>query len=197
MTTPTVIRATACRCMPWKNGGGETTEIAVHPPGADLAGFTWRVSMAGIKEDGPFSIFPGIDRTLALLDGAGLLLTVGTAVPIGLTTQSAPLSFPADAPCAARLVAGPVTDLNVMSRRGVVRHAMHRLALTAAAEIATADTTLVVCLDGAVTVEGLTLERYDTLRSSGPGTLSLAPQGPLASVMVILLWTIGSAASVA
>ena len=55
-------------------GGGSTTEIAVAPPGAGFDDFDWRVSLATITQDGPFSAFPGIDRTLALVDGDGCLL---------------------------------------------------------------------------------------------------------------------------
>ena len=62
---------------PWKNGGGSTTEIAVAPPGAGFDDFDWRVSLATITQDGPFSVFPGIDRTLALVDGDGVLLDFG------------------------------------------------------------------------------------------------------------------------
>ncbi len=39
-------------------------------------GFTWRASRAVISEDGPFSIFEGIERHLALLEGAGINLTL-------------------------------------------------------------------------------------------------------------------------
>ena len=46
------------RSMPWKNGAGRTTEIAVHPAGAALDAFAWRVSIADIERDGPFSRFP-------------------------------------------------------------------------------------------------------------------------------------------
>jgi environmental stress-induced protein Ves len=60
--------------MPWKNGGGQTTEIAVSA-GASLADFDWRVSIAEINADGPFSAFAGVDRTLVLLSGAGVRLT--------------------------------------------------------------------------------------------------------------------------
>ncbi len=59
---------------PWKNGGGTTREIAVRPPGAGMDAFAWRVSVADIVADGPFSAFPGIDRQIALLDGAGVHL---------------------------------------------------------------------------------------------------------------------------
>ena len=50
----------------WKNGGGSTTEIAVFPPDAGFDDFDWRVSLATVAADGPFSAFPGIERTLAM-----------------------------------------------------------------------------------------------------------------------------------
>ncbi len=52
---------------PWKNGGGVTREIVCQPPGAGLAAFDWRVSIATIASDGPFSLFAGIDRVITLL----------------------------------------------------------------------------------------------------------------------------------
>ena len=70
----TVLRAADHRTMPWKNGGGSTTEIAAAPDGAGIDAFDWRVSMAVVAADGPFSEFPGIDRTLSILDGSGLIL---------------------------------------------------------------------------------------------------------------------------
>ena len=33
--------------------------------------------MARVASDGPFSEFPGIDRTLAVVKGSGLVLTIG------------------------------------------------------------------------------------------------------------------------
>ncbi|MCG3056381.1 HutD family protein, partial [Escherichia coli] len=59
---------------PWKNGGGATREIAVWPPGAAMESFAWRISVADIADDGPFSAFPGVDRQIALLEGAGVHL---------------------------------------------------------------------------------------------------------------------------
>ncbi len=62
--------------MPWKNGGGETVEIAVFPEGAGFKDFGWRISLASVASDGPFSAFPGIDRTLTVIDGVGIDLVV-------------------------------------------------------------------------------------------------------------------------
>lgn len=121
-----LLPAARHRRMPWKNGRGETVEIAVHPQGAGLADFGWRLSMAGVSEDGDFSVFEGIDRTLAVLSGAGIVLEVAGA-PQRLTQVTAPLAFPADAPAHARLIAGPITDLNLMTRRGAFRHCLRRV----------------------------------------------------------------------
>ena len=112
-----IIRAADCRRMKWKNGGGETAEIAVFPEGAALDDFDWRVSMARVETDGPFSAFPGVDRTLAILEGEGLVLRVANQNPVELTGRSEPLSFPADAPTTARLIAGPITDCEGHGRR--------------------------------------------------------------------------------
>ncbi|MBX5164214.1 MULTISPECIES: HutD family protein [unclassified Rhizobium] len=124
-----ILRAGDHKRMPWKNGGGETVEIAVSPEDAGLGGFDWRVSMATVATDGPFSIFPGIDRTLAILDGNGMLLDIEGRTPALLTMADDPLAFPADIPVAARLEDGAITDLNVMTRRNGFAHTLIRLAV--------------------------------------------------------------------
>ena len=47
-----VFPAAARQSRPWKNGGGETAEIVVWPPGAGFDGFDWRVSTARVAQDG-------------------------------------------------------------------------------------------------------------------------------------------------
>ncbi|MBY5807134.1 HutD family protein (plasmid) [Rhizobium leguminosarum bv. trifolii] len=121
-----ILRAGDHKRMPWKNGKGETVEIAVFPPDASINDFDWRISMATVAEDGPFSIFPGIDRTLAILDGNGMVLDVA-GTPVLLTTASDPRAFPADVSVAARLEDGAITDLNVMTRRDGLAHTLFRI----------------------------------------------------------------------
>jgi environmental stress-induced protein Ves len=112
--------------MPWKNGGGVTTEIAVAPEGAGLSEFDWRISMATVAEAGPFSAFPGCERSLSILKGSALQLEVaGDAVT--LTPASAPYAFAADVPTSGAPVGGPITDLNVMTRRGRFSHRVTRV----------------------------------------------------------------------
>ncbi len=108
------------RTMPWKNGSGRTTEIAAYPSGAGLDNFLWRVSLADVECDGPFSSFPGIERTIVLLEGAGMRLH-GGARATELTTPFEPHTFSGDAAVDCRLVAGPVRDFNAMFRRGRAR----------------------------------------------------------------------------
>src|SRR5690606_25402118 len=92
----TILKAENHRRMPWKNGGGVTVEIAVHPQDASVDDFDWRVSMATVASDGSFSVFPGIDRTLSVLEGDGIVLDIEEQQST-LTVESAPLFFAADA----------------------------------------------------------------------------------------------------
>jgi environmental stress-induced protein Ves len=162
--------------MPWKNGGGVTTEIAVSPAGAGLDDFDWRVSMARVDSGGPFSDFAGVDRTLAVLEGEGIILDIASRAATTLTRASAPLSFPADVPTQAALVAGPITDLNVMTRRGRMTHAVERVGISAPTDIqSAADAILVLCLDGEIIVAGAAPVRIgprDTLLL-GPDAMKL------------------------
>ncbi len=138
----------AFKSMPWKNGGGETAEIAVFPHGAGLEDFGWRLSMARVAADGPFSSFPGIERTLTVLDGEGLRLTVD-GVAHCLSPESAPLRFPGDAPASAVLLGGVMTDLNVMTRRGAFCHEVRRVELAAGEQVSVAgEFGFILCLSG-------------------------------------------------
>lgn len=113
-----VFRAAHYRRMRWKNGGGITTEVARSP--AEGEEFDWRVSIAEIAQDGDFSVFPGIERTLMLLDGGGVELEIGDAQPVALTQRYAKHAFPGEAPVSCRLLDGPTRDFNLMLRRGVM-----------------------------------------------------------------------------
>jgi uncharacterized protein len=148
------LKRDAFKSMPWKNGGGETAEIAVFPHGAGLEDFGWRLSMARVAADGPFSSFPGIERTLTVLEGEGMRLTVDGVEHL-LTPESAPLRFPGDAPASAALLGGVVTDLNVMTRRGAFCHEVRRVALAAGERVSvSAGFGFILCLSGGFEVLG-------------------------------------------
>lgn len=116
----------AFRHMPWKNGLGVTIEIAAGPEGAGLDAIDWRVSMARVETAGPFSLFRGIDRTLAMLEGESLTLEIAGRDPVRLDQASAPYAFPADVAVFGTPDAGGILDLNVMTRRGRWRHRVRR-----------------------------------------------------------------------
>jgi environmental stress-induced protein Ves len=147
-----IIRASDCKTAPWKNGGGSTTEIAVSPAGATLEAFDWRVSMALIASDGPFSDFIGIDRTLAVVKGNGMVLTIGDDAPVTLSSGAEPVSFSGDTPTSARLTAGEIVDLNVMTRRGRFHHRLLRVTASVSYGFAEDDIAIVLSLDGMATV---------------------------------------------
>ncbi|MGX8007987.1 HutD/Ves family protein [Mesorhizobium sp. ORM8.1] len=150
-----ILRAAGYRVMPWKNGGGTTTEIAVSPEAAGLDDFDWRISMARVETSGPFSSFPGVDRTLSVLEEEGIVLDIAGRPPARLTATSAPLSFPGDVPTGATLIGGPITDLNVMTRRGRTIHQVERLTPSAPLDVeANAGTTLILPLGGELIVPG-------------------------------------------
>ncbi|MDX8438302.1 HutD/Ves family protein [Mesorhizobium australafricanum] len=148
-----ILRAAGYRVMPWKNGGGTTTEIAVSPHSAGLDDFDWRVSMARVETSGPFSSFAGIDRTLSVLEGDGIVLDIAGRPPVRLAAASAPLAFPGDVPTSAALINGPITDLNVMTRRGRMTHKVERRPLSGEIRLRpNADTTLILAVDAGVTL---------------------------------------------
>jgi len=142
-----VLRAADRIATPWKNGGGVTREVAIFPPGAGLDAFEWRISLAEIEADGPFSPFAGVDRVLTVIAGAGLMMTVDERL-LALDAASPPLAFAGEASVTARLTDGPISDLNLMVRRDKWRARTRRLTVAGSSEVAArAQVTLVLALD--------------------------------------------------
>jgi environmental stress-induced protein Ves len=108
-----VIRPAEYRAMPWKNGGGVTTEICVIPPSG---AFDWRVSIATVNADGPFSAFSGYERHIMTLSGEGMVLDIGGRGKFILKPFE-PFSFSGDAQVHGSLLQGAVLDFNLMVRR--------------------------------------------------------------------------------
>jgi environmental stress-induced protein Ves len=136
-----ILRASERTAVPWKNGGGTTTEVAVFPQGAGFDDFGWRISIAEISRGGPFSQFPGIDRTLAMLKGR-VSLSITARDAIVLSADMPPVDFAGDVPTSAELIGDTATDLNVMTRRGMFSARMTRRncadAITASSDAAVA-----------------------------------------------------------
>ena len=114
-----VITASAYRRERWKNGAGWTSEIHAQP-GADGGGWAWRLSIAEIEQDAPFSVFPGIERELVLLEGNGLRLRFDDGRVETLLPPHDRSRFPGERALVGELVDGPTRDFNLMWRRDAV-----------------------------------------------------------------------------
>lgn len=101
--------------QPWKNGGGITHELA---RADDEHGNRWRLSIAEVASDGPFSRFDNIDRVILMLTGKGFRLHGVGADPEVIDKPLRPFAFAGEAGIHCTLVDGPVRDFNLMSRRG-------------------------------------------------------------------------------
>jgi uncharacterized protein len=130
--------------QPWKNGAGLTREIASAPSATVAGSFDWRFSVAEVEHAAPFSQFPGVDRCIVLLRGAGVRLH--GAVDHRLDVVGAPFHFSGDLALTGTPIAGASSDFNVMTRRGVwraevgVHHAAFALHPT--------EVTLLLCCEG-------------------------------------------------
>ncbi len=111
----TLIGPADYRSMAWKNGGGATTEVLRHPASPDTP-FLWRISIAEIRQPGPFSRFEGYDRSILVIDGAGIVLQVdGESVTLDKAAGFYQFSGDQDVQCA--LIDGPTRDFNLMIDR--------------------------------------------------------------------------------
>ncbi|KUL53355.1 hypothetical protein ADL22_04180 [Streptomyces sp. NRRL F-4489] len=179
-----ILRAAERAAVPWRNGGGLTREIAAHPPGADWDAFAWRVSLAEVTRDGPYSPLPGVRRILTVVDGAGLELTVDGTVR-QLPGRYRPFAFPGAAVTDSRLLGGPVVNLNVMVREDRTDAAV-TMVRGSSGEVAVpgAGCAVVVALEGETRVRAtaspdaaeVRLGRYDAVVAGPAETVPVGPR---------------------
>jgi environmental stress-induced protein Ves len=202
----TLIRGAELVAVPWKNGGGLTREVAAFPADAELDTFVWRVSVADVAQAGPFSRFAGIDRTLVLLSGAGMLLDEAqsdhTVKTHALTRPLDIARFSGEAAIDARLVDGATRDFNLMVRRDsaqgeleVWRAAQHE---TQHERTLSADVVLLYCANGPLAVtladahgnaHAQWLQTGDALRIDTPNALPCNMEGAGALLAISIRYT--------
>ncbi|WP_353173019.1 HutD/Ves family protein [Acinetobacter rudis] len=108
-----ILTSANYKTMPWKNGLGSTIELA-RDAGQDMQQFLWRISMADVSTNGPFSIFPDRQRLLSILEGEGLRLNF---VQRGLQQTVRGLdvcAFSGEDVIESVLLDGPVRDFNLI-----------------------------------------------------------------------------------
>ena len=181
----TLLRLHDCPARPWKNGLGRTRELAAAPDGAGMEDFLWRVSVADVDSAASFSTFPGIDRTIVLLEGDGFHMHLDGGDSHALTEPFAPFAFAGEAKVAVTLVGGPTRDFNLMVRRD-----------RAAGEVDVwrqpadcrwdARTVLLFCARGRLQVDDAVLDTGDAWRQSAAlaPRLTLAPGGVVLAVRI-------------
>lgn len=187
-----IVDLARCAPVPWKNGAGATRELAAHPQGT--ADFDWRISVAEVAEDAPFSAFPGIDRCIVLLRGGGMrLLSADGRIDHRLDRPLQPFHFPGEACIEARLADGPCDDFNVMVRRGRFRAEV--AATDTLRAVAPAASAMAFCVSGRATVEAagepvadLQAGQAALWREASPEFM-VRPETPQARLLLVTLHT--------
>ncbi len=177
------------RRMPWKNGLGVTTEIARSPQTGDS--YNWRVSVADVVSDGPFSTFDGMDRIILTIQGDGMILTHPEREQTVTLGGFELYAFPGEWVTTCRLRGGPIRDFNVMTRRDTTRAEVEILSLSSVKAVAVESATaMVYCASGSCRVEAggkeLEVRCGETIRideADDSDSLALVPAGT-----VVLVW---------
>jgi uncharacterized protein len=154
-----LIRARDYREQPWKNGGGLTHEIAVAFSDDARKSVLWRVSLATIDRDGPFSEYRGYDRTIVALDPVELDVD-GTSVVL---ERCQPHEFRGEARVACRLRGGATRDLNAMTLRDAFAHDVEIVTSAQRFVLDDDEIAFVYAIEGATHVENTPCEPGDTI----------------------------------
>ncbi|VVE45934.1 HutD/Ves family protein [Pandoraea terrigena] len=117
-----VIALDRVSAEPWKNGGGVTRALAAH----DGSPGQWRVSLAEITQDGPYSRFYGVVRHSLIVAGRGIVLRNGSDTVV--LAPGVPTQYDGEPEWRASLINGACQALNVMVDRGVWRARVETLA---------------------------------------------------------------------
>ncbi|UXM91153.1 HutD family protein [Paenarthrobacter sp. JL.01a] len=199
-----IIRFADVRPEPWRNGGGVTREIASHPQAASAqdGAWDWRVSIADVSTAGDFSVFPGMERVITIIDGELLLLTVdGSEHPL---EKYRPFRFPGEAASSATLPTGDIRDLNVIAREGAFKGYTSIVEISKKRPHPVFEGQLAVLLEGKATVaprapveeesdggeaatgaaEPVELSRYDTVVGSDTRSPEISGRGFVAVISI-------------
>lgn len=126
----------------WKNGLGEARQVASWPGNSEA--FEWQISIAQMTGKLPFSEYPGVARSLCIIDGDGLLIT-SPSRSITLTKDSDPLHFPGEEKIVGTTTGSvEMVDFNVMTKRGVLEHQTRRLEISRDVQVHVAKDVLVL-----------------------------------------------------
>lgn len=191
-----IIRFADIRPQPWRNGGGVTRELASHtvPGSGQDGGWDWRVSIADVSKAGDFSVFPGMERVITIIDGELMLLTVdGSEHPL---ERYRPFRFSGEAASSATLPTGDVRDLNVIARAGAFKGYTSIVEISKKRPHPVFDGQLAVLLEGKASVSAgstdgeeagaaaVELSRYDAVVGSDVRSPEISGRGFVAVISI-------------
>jgi uncharacterized protein len=182
MDATTVLRWDELEEMTWKNGGGSTRNVVAAPAGSGPAYFDWRVSIAEVAADGPFSAFPGVERVIMLVDGAEMALDVD-----GVThwlERFDVLAFAGEATTLCRVAPGPTRALNLMARRARATGAVHRVDVVGQYEAAVGDGEVLLLVALSSGLDGL--GTLDSVLRDGAGQVAVTGFGTVGEIRIRL-----------
>lgn len=172
-----VLRAAGLPVTRWPNGAGRKADL--------LTGDGWMVGFAWLDADAPFSLLPGLDRTITLVEGLGFTLDVaGQALPV--TVPFVPTRFDGGATTTCG-IAGPSRVLNVMTRRGAFRHWVAIVNRSGPLAPGGRLACIAVLLNGQAAIDGIDLGRLDAVRLDDVAELELSAGGTVAVVTIELI----------
>jgi environmental stress-induced protein Ves len=178
------------KTMPWKNGGGMTTEVTVEREAAGEV--LWRVSIADVKQSGPFSDFTGYDRTIMLLEGRGFVLDFDEAPRQRIDRPWEPFRFAGEWKTNCTLIDGPVRDFNLMvARSGPPGRVECRRLKPGTIRLPGAQTVLVHAISAEVLVCESEIVSGDTMRIDGAEEITLTTTSP--HNIAAIVWIGGAA----
>ena len=190
----TVIAYSGITPAPWRNGGGVTRQLASGkfgitgtPESATGEDWDWRLSIADVESEGPFSAFVGMTRILTVIEGEGLAINIDGAGQ--KLERYRPLRFDGGSATSATIPFGPIRDLNLITRTGTVHGQVDLVELSPEHPRQLVAGQLGILLQGRAMLSAgdagdQPLDRYDTVVGGGPKSPAISGSGLLALVLL-------------
>jgi uncharacterized protein len=156
----------------WRNGMGVSWDIAADSDGFAAGEFDWRLAIARIDADVPFSLYEGVDRVFTMMEGNGLDLEFEDSRMLPVCHANVPHFFSCDVPAFCHLHDGVCFALNLFVKRGKWTVAVD--ILSSNAEIFHSGSIILFGLDGAASADGEPFLPGDTVLTSDTVSVSVA-----------------------
>lgn len=163
--------------MPWKNGGGTTSEIAIAQDGDAIL---WRLSTALVERDGPYSRFPDLMRISTAVEGNGTTLRDPASGEVVDIPPLSPTLLDGNIPWEARLTKGSIRHCNLVFDANRIRATARLLHVTGQID-QDLENSILFCISGKVSIADITCNPLDCL---------LWPQGRMTGDATVLALSI-------